>query len=190
MKRRRVPSAVAFPAVVLVLAGVLADSFPGPFPRSYPAPTAPDERASALPAVGQADVRAAGRRVVAREVAAGRLSLAEAAARFGWLDAAAPPGDHRATAEELATRLGLADGRPYGDGDRLCLQVLLYVDPIARSECPDRADELTDRLRGEFLAARKAGGLGELPGMSEAARRDLTDQATAEANRLRAGRQP
>ncbi len=82
--------------------------------------------------------------------------------------------------------MGLADDRgDYTGPERLWLQAMVWAVDQAGAECPDRVAEVTARLRGEFLAARRAEGL---PAVSDAACREVLDRAGAEADRLKTGR--
>jgi hypothetical protein len=142
--------------LVTALAGSLAVVYcrPAPGPVEYDPPAEP--AAAAWPdrlAVYVAKDR------MARDAAAGRRSLAEAAALFGALDAArgavaAPPAD-----------LGSPPLRIPADTEagRLCRQVVLCADAALRFDGAGVADEVVARLEAEYFAAVRADGVFRLP---------------------------
>ena len=83
--KRGIPVVLAFCSVGMVCAALLVS----------PRPTPPDADGAVddlgpAPAVRHVVVRAAARDLVARELIAGRMTLPDAAARFGWLNALPP----------------------------------------------------------------------------------------------------
>jgi hypothetical protein len=123
-----------------------------------------------LPPLGEAEPPAAAwpdllaghcaRARLARDAAAGRRTLAEAAALFRELNrrppATAPPADADPNGPPLTIPLDTEEGR-------LCRQVILSAYYALRSEAPGRADAAVARLEAEFFAERRAHGALRLP---------------------------
>jgi hypothetical protein len=184
VKRRDwlVPTASALAAVVGVMVCAAAgDQRPAGRPRD-----ALDKHSELVepadPAVAAFVFRSAAKGEIVREVIAGRRSLPEAAALFGWLDAISP----RTVAippHELAARAGLADEN-YTADELLAVQVVARVAIVAREDSPAQAAELTARVRGEFLAAREAGRFDRLPEIPDADLVQLIERAEAEVERM------
>jgi hypothetical protein len=134
------------------LAGSLAVVFcrpaPGPVdiepPAEPPADTWPDRLAVYV-----------AREQVARAAAAGRRSLAEAAALFRALAGGGP----------AAADAGMPPLRIPADTEagRLCRQVVLCADAALRYDGPGVVDEAVDCLEAEYFAAVGADGVFPLP---------------------------
>ena len=126
-------------------------------------------------------VRTWARAAVVREVAAGRLSVPDAAAVFGWLDQqppAAPTEVVRATA-----RTGYKDlVAARTESDWLCLQVVIYA-RSDRALSPARLFEVED----EYRRVCAAPGGSVLPPVAAADCRELLARAAAA---VRAAREP
>jgi len=119
------------------------------------------------------EARASARRVVARELLAGRLTVSEAAAVFGWLDRQHPPLP--SSMIEAADR-AMASGSPVGsklaasaqhDGEWLCLRTAGYARNLASAESPDRADCLSVALDASLLRAWQTGEARSLSPINE-----------------------
>jgi hypothetical protein len=132
------------------------------------------------PAVRQHVVRTAARDRVARELVAGRLSLPDAAARFGWLNAL-PLTSRTHPRGHLAALAGLPADEEYEEGEVLALQVVAWLGRPVLSDDPARAQEAALR---QFRDARAEGRLARLPELSEDDRARLLAQAEADANAL------
>src|SRR5687768_12603354 len=72
-------------AATAVIGGAVTQFAPPPAPNDGGAPLDAD------PAIAQVDLRSRTRDLVVREMTAGRMTLPEAAAAFGWLDRLTPP---------------------------------------------------------------------------------------------------
>jgi hypothetical protein len=120
-----------------------------------PAPLPNDVGKPAPAAVG---LRGLAKRKIARDVAAGRWSLVEAAALFGELNRL-PPG-LPAVSAVYGSRLPAADCT---DEEHLCRQVVNWVDSTLKKETPDRAEEVTARLVAEYQELRRRSGVVHLP---------------------------
>ncbi len=134
-------------------------------------------------------VRLAAKDAIARDVAAGRTSLFDAAARFAWLNTLPPqcPRMGDTDAGYVAAEFGLEAGPGFTDNERAALQVIAWATERTAWMSPERAGEVAGRLRDEFLAARRARSLENLPAVPEATRRDLLNQAASEAGLAQAG---
>jgi hypothetical protein len=152
----RTPAAAACAVGLAYLALYLA---PRPEP---PGAAAPAELLSPDPAAAQAIARSAAKEAIAREVIAGRMTLPEAADRFGRLNAMPPPAPVRVP-NLLAADAGLADSGGYTGAELPALQVVAWVAIVAREDCPDRAEEVAARARDQFRADRAAGRLARPP---------------------------
>jgi hypothetical protein len=98
--------------------------------------------------------RTAAKREIAAEVAAGRLSLFEAAARFRDINARTPGlAEHVCNASPRVTYEVL-----------LCRQVITVVEAILEEESPGRAEEIATRLRAELQRHLDRHGRVVLPG--------------------------
>jgi hypothetical protein len=170
----RVPPAVAA-AAVSALGMTCAALFCPPGPRPPADPTVcyfePD------PAIARLDARSAAREWVAREVAAGRMTLPEAAARFAWLDGL-PPRAILPTPEEMAVKAGLPAGGRYTEKERSALQVVAWI-----AERAGDLDRAAEAARSLFLAERAAGRLDRLPEVPEVDLARRLERAEAEAAR-------
>jgi hypothetical protein len=144
--------------------------------RRPPNPDAAIDHLDPDPAVRHGDVRAAAKDLVARELIAGRMSLPEAAARFGWLNALPPKAQTRPP-EVLAALAGLPAGEKYGEGEALALQVVAWLGRPALSDDPSRAQEAALR---QFREARAEGRLARLPDVAEDEGARLLAQAEVE----------
>ena len=147
---------------------------------SAPTPSGLDSWADSWPLVMTADAEAPGevrlmearacaRRAVGRELLAGRLTVPEAAAVFGWLDR-----QHPAIPASMieAVNRAMAGGSPVGselsagarhEGEWLCLRTAGYARNLAWGESPERAGE---RVGGP--GRRAAPGMGERRGAGPA----------------------
>jgi hypothetical protein len=103
---------------------------------------------------------------VTREVLAGRMTLLEAAARFARLNAT-PPYALVPPPDILARGVGLPDPGDCGEVEWQALQVVVRAVSIARRESPERAEEVTEKLRCQFVEDRSAGRLARLPDVTE-----------------------
>jgi hypothetical protein len=112
---------------------------------------------------------------IAREVAAGRRGLLDAAALYGELNQLPPVVNH--SKEDV-------DNWPWRDPvrtdeERLCRQVMTWVQQLLSRESPDRVGQVSDRLEAEFRAGLREQGEIRLPGPSLPALRDVLVQARA-----------
>jgi hypothetical protein len=123
------------------------------------------------------DARARARHAVGWELLAGRLTVPEAAAVFGWLDRQHPA---LSTSMIEAANRAMAGGSPVGaelmaiakhEGEWLCLRTVGYARNLALGECPECAEELAavldDRLKREWKSALA------LPAVDEASCRTM-----------------
>ncbi|HKB03010.1 MAG TPA: hypothetical protein VKD90_12370 [Gemmataceae bacterium] len=131
--------------------------------RTPPNPHAAVDHLDADPVVRHRLVRAAARDVVARELIAGRMTLPDAAARFGWLNAL-PPTTQTRPPEVLAALAGLPAGEKYGEGEALALQVVAWLGRPTLSDDPARAQDAALR---QFRQSRAEGRLTLLPEVGE-----------------------
>jgi hypothetical protein len=113
---------------------------------------------------------------IARDVAAGRRGLLDAAALYGELNRL-PPVVHLSLHD--------ADNSPWRDPVRtteemLCRQVMTWVEQQLIREAPDRVGRVLDRLETEFREALREHGAIRLPGRpTPAAVREVLEQARA-----------
>jgi hypothetical protein len=142
-------------ALVVALPVVYCRQPPGPDELLPPGEAEP-------PAPAWPDVQAAivARARLAREAAAGRRTLAEAAALFRELNRRPPVTDPPAYADPDGPPLTIPRDTEEG---RLCRQVIQYAYFALRSEAPGRADAAVARLEAEFFAECRAHGAVRLP---------------------------
>jgi hypothetical protein len=145
------------------LAVALAVALPVAYCRHPSKPDAPSPPGEAAPPAAEGPDLLAGHRArarLARDAAAGRRTLAEAAALFRELNrrppevmapAQAVPGD-----PPLTIPLDTEEGR-------LCRQVIVHAYHALHEEAPGRADAAVARLEAEFFAERRAHGTIRLP---------------------------
>jgi hypothetical protein len=167
-------SAILF---VVAAAAVLAV---GTGPRPVPGRGAPDLPTEHVQSIGTA--------LVTEDLIAGRVTLAEAAARFRELERLAGPPD---------TRLGgLAHVRsgPWShtpaetDADRLYLRVLVHVEAGVEYDPPDLAGEVFARLAREYLGLRAGGRPLVVPNLPPDRRDAVLTWVRQAAERVAAGR--
>lgn len=171
--KRGVPVLLAAFLVGIALAVFLA----------LPRPTLPesdglDDGPDPHPAVRHVIVRVVAKDLVVRELIAGRLSLPDAAARFGWLNSL-PPAALPRPSQHLAALAGLPTGVQYVEGEALALQVVAWISRMVPTGEP--AGARAEALR-QFREARTEGRLARLPEVGEAERARLHALAKTEAN--------
>jgi hypothetical protein len=148
----------------LLLASVLTGALVVVFCPHVPDPaegiTPPETEALAEGFPETVVLRVAAKRQIAREVAAGRRSLVEAAALFGALNRLPPE----------TARLSLSDAYPsplsapaQTEDERLCRQVIEWVDYMLRTESDERAAAGVARLNEEFQENLRRHGTVRLP---------------------------
>jgi hypothetical protein len=98
--------------------------------------------------------------LIARDVAAGRRSLVEAAALFRELDRLPPASIELARLDEVDASLPIPGQT---EEERLCRHVLAYVRAALAGGEPDRAEAALTRLADEFFAERRVRGAIQLP---------------------------
>jgi hypothetical protein len=174
MRGTRVALAVVCVAAITCPVLLISPRRPAPNPNAAVDYLDPD------PAVRNRLVRAAARDLVARELIAGRITLPDAAARFGWLNALPPKAQTRPP-EVLAALAGLPAGEEYGEGEVLALQVVAWLGRPVLSDDPARAQETALR---QFRDARAEGRLARLPEVVADERARLLAQAEVEATRV------
>ena len=171
------PKLLTVVLVALIAAGVWCSARVRVSP---PAPSDPDSLPLGSPVDAEApgdvrliDARACARRVVGRELLAGRLTVPEAAAVFGWLDRQHPalPASMIETAN-----LAMAGGTPVGselsagarhEAEWLCLRTAGYARNLAWGECLERAEALSEALDDGLLRAWESGKARSLPAVDE-----------------------
>ena len=140
-------SALAATTAAYHLAAPAADPPPPPRPDADGRPADPVAEAML--------VRSVARGLVAREVIAGRTTVPEAAALFGWLDARSP-WTKAAADGRIAADAGLSDSGGYTDAEMHGVRVVAAATAVAGS-LPCLPPGGVEWARGEFLAARRAG---------------------------------
>jgi hypothetical protein len=113
---------------------------------------APDDLDVALAVLVQSEEAKA---AVTEEVIAGRLSLAEAAARFRALEAGRPNRHCRAPQERFPGD---------SEGERLCREVITHVRTRLGAEDPARARQIIARLEADLRGLLARDGTVRLPG--------------------------
>ncbi len=151
-KRTAVLLAVVAASVLVALTG----------PRHDPA-TPPPGPGRETPALLPEHVRAVGESLVTDDLIAGRVSLAEAAARFRALEQLAEspgPGDPGAAYVRPGPWSCLAADT---NADRLCLRVLVRVEAVMEFNPPGDPEEVFARLVREYLELRPGGRPSVVP---------------------------
>ncbi len=175
-----------FPVVLvlgLVAAAVLVQTGRVPSPFASLAPPGLTESAGepddeALTASKFLTARFVAREAVARELLSGRLTVAEAAAVFAWLDDQPPVVPPSLMNQGWATHRGfLADLIPGSREDWLCLRAAECARQLACFEWPDRAGELGDALEAQVRQAWAGGEARRLPAVNERDCRCLLDRS-------------
>jgi hypothetical protein len=130
-------------------------------------------------------VRSMARDLAVREVIAGRASVTEAAALFGWLDGL-PPRQWATSHDQLAVLASLPDAAGYTEAELLGARVVALVEVVS---CDDAAQPgCVERVRREFFSARAEGQFARLPTPPAARCALLLEQARVEAARTARGR--
>jgi len=106
-------------------------------------------------------LRERAKRLVAREAAAGRWTLAEAAAMFAELNRVPPAAPRPVSPETPGHPLRHLPGRT--DAELIALQVIAHVTAALPDEPPEQARAAGARLEAEYLAALREGGTIRLP---------------------------
>jgi hypothetical protein len=121
---------------------------------------------------------------IAREVAAGRRRLLDAAALYGELNRLPPVADFSLQDVDNSPK-----SDPVGaDAERLCRQVMTWVEQRVIREAPDQASPVMDRLEAELRAALQEQGGIRLPGRSSLPpMREVLEQARS---RMTAAQRP
>ena len=154
--RSLLPAVAGFVALAATSAAYRLASPDEPVPQHQPDA---GYHLAADPAAEAYRVRSAARNLVAREVIAGRTTVPEAAAVFGWLDAR-PPRHVDPTPADTASLAGLPDPGGYTAAEMLGVRVVAFV--ATRDVCASRP-VCMERVRAEFLAARREGSLPDYP---------------------------
>jgi hypothetical protein len=97
---------------------------------------------------------------IAREVAAGRRPLVEAAALFGALNRLPPESIEPPLLDRIDASLRLPRNT---DEERLCWLVIAQVKAVLRDEPPDRVAAVVARLAAEFREELRQHGVLRLP---------------------------
>jgi hypothetical protein len=145
------------------LAVALAVALPVAFCRQPPGPDELLPPGGAEPPAAEWPDLLAGhcaRALLARDAAAGRRTLAEAAALFRELNRRPPTTVPPAYADPNGPPLTIPRDT---EEARLCRQVILSAYYALRSVAPGRADAAVARLEAEFFAERRAHGAVRLP---------------------------
>jgi hypothetical protein len=168
-------------AIALAYTATRFPPYPEPLPPDWAAQPGPRD-----PAIEAVAVRSAAKHLVAWEVIAARMTLPDAAARFGWLNALPPP--FRAFPRDgPASEPWLPDRGGFTEAEWLAAEVVEWVASEVRADPRVQAGEVRTRLVGEFRSARAAGRLARLPVFPEGERAGLLERAEAEAARRRSG---
>ena len=178
MKRSPVKLLI-LPLAAVLLTLTLRRCPPGP---GEPTPPPHDPHQTDQPGVPETFVlRVVAKRQVARQVSAGRLSLPQAAALFGALNALPPQA---ADLSKLDPHLRPPQVAPRTDEERLCWQVIRYVAAELEQQ-PDRARAVVARLEAELEEELRTRGRIRLPNPpSPAQLQTRLEQAREEIDRL------
>jgi hypothetical protein len=141
----------------IVAVGSVAITFLGPRGTDTAPPPLPADVAAPRPRA--AALRSIAKKRIADDVAAGRRTLVEAAALFGALNRLPPTALDPSIGDAQYSQMP-APART--DEERLCRQVITWVENILLREAPDRAEPVVTRLREEYAAAL-CGGPIRLP---------------------------
>jgi uncharacterized NAD(P)/FAD-binding protein YdhS len=148
-----------FLAVVIAVALSAVFCHRAPSPDESIEPFSPELSAPAPDGVG---LRSEAKRIIACEVASGQWSLVETAALFGALNRLSP----------MAPELSLQDNPPFSwvlsdpvhtEEERLCRQVVQWVDVLRRTESPEYVDAAVARLTAQFRQELQTRGAIRLP---------------------------
>src|ERR671930_1943242 len=120
-----------------------------PGPGEFDPPSESDTLAESFPET--VALRVVAKRLVARDAAAGRRSLAEAAALFDALNRLPPETTRLVPPDSPAHPLSHLPGRT--DAELLCLQVIAHAAPVQPGEPPAQARAAAARLEAEYLGA-------------------------------------
>jgi hypothetical protein len=119
-------------------------------------------------------LRLVSKELIARDVAAGRLSLFAAAAMFRALDQLPPQGFDLARLDDL----GHDPAIPADTADeRFCRSVLSHVRVALSNTATETADAIVTRLTAEYVAERNSQGAIRLSDQDGAAVNDLLERA-------------
>jgi hypothetical protein len=151
-----------------------------------PPPRADADGCPVDPVIEARFIRSVARELVAQEVIAGRWSVPEAAAVFGWLDAR-PPRTVAAFPDQIAALAGLSDTGGYTDAELQGVRVVALAALMARSDSPSPPGSV-ERVRREFLAARARGEFARLPAPPECEGQRLVERARTESRGYSSGR--
>jgi hypothetical protein len=122
-------------------------------------------------------LRGRAKRLLAREAADGRRSLVEAAALFGALNRLPPETLELALLDD--NHWVLSDP-VHTEGERLCRQVIQWVEALRITDSPEYADAAVARLTAEFREERRRHGVLRLPDPSTLVpTHELLEQARA-----------
>jgi hypothetical protein len=158
----RDPRGLARPGGLIFLAVALVVALPVVYCRHPAGPDdlPPGEAAPPAPAWPDVPDALVARSLLARDAAAGRRTLLEAAALFRELNrrppVVMPPAYADPNGPPLTIPLDTEEAR-------LCRQVILHAYYALRSVAPGRADAAVARLEAEFFAERRAHGAIRLP---------------------------
>ena len=145
-----------------------------PDPAEVTPPAETEALAEGVPEAAVLRVNA--KKLIAREVAAGRRSLVEAAALFGALNRLPPRSTDLARQDlhhDWALRVPART-----EEERLCRQVVEWVDGLRRSESPESVAATVARLTAEFREELRRHGAIRLPDPSSLpSAKELLDQA-------------
>jgi hypothetical protein len=105
-------------------------------------------------------LRIRAKHLIAREVAAGRRGLVEAAALFGALNRLPPKSVELPNLDAIDASLRLPKRT---DAERLCWLVIAHVKAVLNEEPPDRVAAVVARLEAEFWEELRRHGVLRLP---------------------------
>jgi hypothetical protein len=175
-------AAAALPYSPALLATGAAVVIGGAVIRFAPTPAVADDDAdegmAPDPAVAQANLKSRARDLVAREVAAGRMTLPDAAAAFDWFDHL-PPLSPAPLPWQASVGAGVPPDPGYTQTEILALRVVTRVDVLERTQYPAVPAGSAEAARGQSRRARAGGALTCLPAVPDAALARLLAVAAA-----------
>ena len=118
------------------------------------------------------------REAICRELLAGRLTLIEAAAVFGWLDDQPPVIPTSMRQIPILKPGNLMIEMP---GEWLCLRAAQYARGVAQHDFSDRAVELDEHLGDQLNRVLSSGEANDLPMVNENACRALLERSLVAA---------
>jgi hypothetical protein len=148
-----------FLAVVIAVAVPVAFYHRAPGPGESLEPLNPELSA---PAPDVAGLRSEAKWLIAREVAAGRWSLVEAAALFGALNRLSPMAPELSCQDTPNFPWVLSDP-VHTEEEWLCRQVIEWVDVLRLAESPEYAGAAVARLKAQFRQELRTHGAIRLP---------------------------